>query len=115
MELDIWILIDDVTDAVNYNKRMQAFCAKRAAIGDKVLYLSDTCRAHALHNIIVRVTREQEIIGRLHAQQFIHSIGHRRRTIFHALDAAIEEEMVVEFGQPDPTWRQMAIDILAQC
>ena len=105
-------MVEDVADSANYNKRMQAYTARQVT-ARKLLYHSGGCTAHGLHNIMVRITREAEIIGRLHAQQFVFSIGHRRTKIHRTLETLVAAELVVEFGQPDPAWREMTMAILA--
>ena len=97
-EHDFWIILNDAPDNCTVNLRVQAFTAERLSL--RVLFSPGGCVGHKIHRIVVMLTQENDLVGNIYALEFVYSIQQRRQQIWDALDAIIDEELIICPGSP---------------
>ncbi len=65
------------------------------------------CVAHKVHLVVSGVTRENDLIGNVHALEFIFRIKSRQDQILRALKELVFEELELLPGPPDPAVMQL--------
>ena len=105
---DAWIVMAENTDVVKANKRLSAF--KASLYNDRVLYAAGRCLGHRMHTVVSKSTREEDLVGHVHAVQFVSSISHRQQQLQGALWDLLDELLVVP-GEPEAWWAEYHMEI----
>ncbi len=69
-------------------------------LGPKVLYAPGVCVAHKIHLIVSSNTKETDLVGNLHALEFVYRVQGRRSQVWTALKSIIHDELVLLAGPP---------------
>ena len=104
-------LMTEVPDNASYNYRKMHQTA--LDLPSNMLYVSDGCSAHICHRIVEASTREQDIIGELHAVSWTCGLPkHHQRMMKEARDI-VNEELVWHPGiAPQAEWTEIMEDVL---
>ena len=85
----------------NYRKK----CAWAEALPNNCMYLRDLgCCAHRVHRVIAAATREEKIVGDIHAVSFIASQPRYRSTMSQKLREVVASDFEV-VAAADPAWK----------
>ena len=99
-------VVSDVPDGVGSNKRMKAFVLDALSDDPKVLYdEASFCTPHRMHNAVVRESREDKLVGHLHAVVTSWSIAARRERLIAAFTEIVNDGLQVFPGPPPEEYK----------
>ena len=108
-----WVWLNEVLDGASSCKRQQAYLvqALRRINLSNCLCTKGACIIHKLHRVIVKGTRENDLIGNVHALQVVYGITSKRESMLLALKWVIGFLDVV-LGEPDPVCLAMQKELV---
>ncbi|CAK0877216.1 unnamed protein product [Prorocentrum cordatum] len=95
------LIVDDVPDNCNVNKRVKAATADAFKDNPTILYdLFSGCVGHKLHGICTKTVKEDKLVGHVHAVETVKRVQGRREMLLRALRELVDEELLVHPGAP---------------
>ena len=95
------LILEDLPDSCRANLLLKKCVASLFEDYPDVLYfIGSQCCGHILHNRIVAMFGEVEVVGHVHAIQHVLSITSRREILLKALYMLIARDLIAEAGPP---------------
>ena len=108
-------VIHDLGDGAKPNKRWKRSQREQHKDNPNVLYDEHShCAAHSLHNAICAETKEDRLVGHVHAVMTVLSVASRREHIINVFRKMVAEEIEIIDGVPPQQFRKHSEKVLEQ-
>jgi hypothetical protein len=84
-------------------------------LGPKILYAPGVCVAHKIHLIVSSNTKEADLVGNLHALEFVYRVQGRRAQLWTALKSIIDDELLLLPGPPSAAHVRQSRSMAEHC